>query len=95
MIRMLASWVMFCAAVASFSKLWVGVRSALDGHRLYAPLEALAWMGVFLASMGYLGFVIYAGDRAAGRTRRAIPMFDRLVDRQRPRAGGVGAGREP
>jgi hypothetical protein len=90
--RMLVSWAAFGAAIASFSKLWVGVRSALDGHRLYGPIEALAWMAVFLGSMGYLAFVIYAADRAAGRTKRAIPIFDRWLDRSR--GGSAEAGRE-
>jgi hypothetical protein len=93
-VRTLLSWLAFGGAVAAFSKLWVGVRSALDGERLYAPLEALGWMGLFLGCMGYLAFVIYAADRAAGRTRRAMPWFDRLLDRGRP-TGGVGTSREP
>jgi hypothetical protein len=88
--RMLLSWVVFGAAIASFSKLWVGVRSALDGARLYGPLEALGWMTLFLGSMGYLAFLIYAADRAAGRTKRAMPLFDRLIDR--PRATGRSGG---
>jgi hypothetical protein len=66
------------------------VRGALEGQRLYGPLEALAWMGAFMGSMGYLAFVIYAADRAAGRTRRAMPLFDRLLDRPRPGARGGG-----
>ncbi len=73
----------FAAAVVSFSRLWQGVRGALDGQRLYGPAEALVWMGVFVGSMGYLAFVIYAADRAAGRTRRRIAIFDRALDRGR------------
>ncbi len=82
--RTLASWGAFVVAVASFSRLWQGVRSALDGYRVYGSLEALVWMGLFLGSMGYLAFVIYAADRASGRARRSIRVFDRLLDR-----GGV------
>ena len=81
--RMLVSWVAFGVAVVSFSRLWQGVREGLDGHRLYGPLEALLWMGLFLGSLIYLAFVIYAADRAAGRTRRGIRAFDRLLDRDR------------
>jgi hypothetical protein len=88
--RLLASWIAFVAAIASFSKLWVGVRSALDGQRLYGSLEALGWMVAFLSSMGYLAFVIYAADRAAGRTKRAIPIFDRWLGRTGIRDGEVG-----
>lgn len=90
---MLASWGAFAAAVGSFSRLWQGVRSALDGQRLYGPAEALVWMALFLGSMGYLALVIYAADRAAGRTKRGIAIFDRLLDRghetARPTSQGV------
>ncbi|MGQ0570586.1 MAG: hypothetical protein ACT4P5_13850 [Armatimonadota bacterium] len=92
--RMLISWATFAAAIASFSRLWQGVRGALDGQRLYGPAEALVWMAVFLGSMTYLAFVIYAADRAAGRARRSIPVFDRLLDRRRPMSeGGRARGR--
>jgi hypothetical protein len=92
--RTIASWVAFGAAVASFSKLWVGVRAALEGQRLYGALEALLWMVLFLSSMTYLAFVIYAADRAAGRAKRSMPVFDRILDRARRRVGQVGAPRE-
>ncbi len=85
---MLASWGAFAIAIVSFSRLWQGVRGALDGQRLYGAAEALVWMAVFLGSMGYLAFVIYATDRAAGRARRSIVVFDRVLDRSRPTASG-------
>jgi hypothetical protein len=81
---MLVSWAIFGMAVVSFSRLWQGVRGALEGQRLYGPVEALLWMGLFLSSLGYLAFVIYAADRAAGRAKRRIGVFDRLIDRRRP-----------
>jgi hypothetical protein len=79
--RTLASWGAFVVAVAAFSRLWQGVRAALDGDHLYGPLEALGWMALFLSAMGYLAFVIYAADRASGRTTRRIRLFDRVLDR--------------
>jgi hypothetical protein len=82
--RTLASWLTFAAAVVSFSRLWQGVRGALEGQRLYGPLEALFWIGLFMGSMGYMAFVIYAADRAAGRSMRSIGLFDRLMARARP-----------
>lgn len=87
--RTLGSWVAFAAAMIAFSRLWQGVRAVLEGGRLYGSLEALAWMGLFLGSMGYLAFVVYAADRAAGRTRRPMPLFDRWLDRA---AGGMRRG---
>jgi hypothetical protein len=89
-VRTLGSLVAFVAAIGAFSRLWQGVRAVLEGDgRLYGSLEALWWMGLFLASMAYLAFVIYAADRAAGRTRRAIPIFDRWL--QRGRGAEVGS----
>jgi hypothetical protein len=94
-VRTLTSWVAFGAAIASFSKLWVGVRTALEGERLYGPLQAILWMVLFLVSMGYLAFAIYAADRAAGRTRRSMPLFDRWLDRPRSGRPRAEAAREP
>jgi len=78
---MLLSWVVFAAAVVSFSRLWQGVRGALEGQRLYGPTEAIFWMALFLVSLGYLAMMIYALDRASGRAKRRIAFFDRLLDR--------------
>ena len=84
--RTLASFLAFAAAITSFSRLWQGVRSVVEGDgRLYGSLAALWWMGLFIASMGYLAFVIYASDRAAGRAKRTIPIFERMLTRGRPR----------
>jgi len=82
---MLASWGAFALAIGSFSQIWQGVRAALEGQRLYGPLAGALWMALFLGSMAYLAFVIYAADRAAGRAKRGIRVFDRILDR--------GAGR--
>ncbi|MDR7481765.1 MAG: hypothetical protein QN183_08855 [Armatimonadota bacterium] len=91
MLRLGGSVAAFAVAVESFSRLWQGVRSALEGQRLYGPVEALGWMAAFWVSLGYLAFVIYAADRTAGRTRRPMPLFDRWLDRRADRPQG-GAG---
>jgi len=92
--RTLASFVAFGAAITSFSRLWQGVRSVVEGDgRLYGSLAAIWWMGLFLASMAYLALVIYAADRAAGRAKRTIPIFERLLNRGRgPHGADVAAG---
>lgn len=91
---MVLSWAIFAAAVVSFSRLWQGVRGVLEGQRLYGPGEALLWMGLFLSSLGYLAFVIYAADRASGRAKRRIAVFDRMLDRHPPVRGPEGRGVE-
>lgn len=78
---MLATWGAFVLAIASFSQIWQGVRAALEGQRLYGSAVGALWMALFLGSMAYLAFVIYAADRAAGRARRSIRLFDRILDR--------------
>jgi hypothetical protein len=90
--RTVGSWAVFGLAVVSFSRLWQGVRAALDGHRMYGPLEAIGWMGLFVATMGSLALMIYAADRASGRAKRRIRLFDRLLDGRSATAGGA---REP
>lgn len=67
--RTLVSWGMFAVAIASFSRLWQGVRAALEGQRLYGPAEALLWMAAFLGSMGYLVFVMHAERRGTRHDR--------------------------
>jgi hypothetical protein len=92
--RTLASWGAFVLAIGSFSHIWQGVRAVLEGQRIYGPLEGAMWMALFLLSMGYLAFVIYAADRAAGRTKRGLRLFDRILDRRRgpaPAARGAGS----
>jgi len=79
--RTVASLGAFVGAVAAFSRLWQGVRAALDGYHMYGPLEAVGWMVLFLSAMAYLAFVIYAADRASGRAKRSIRIFDRVLDR--------------
>jgi hypothetical protein len=91
--RTLASIGAFVAAVIAFSRLWQGVRAALEGGRLYGPAEAVGWMALFLCAMGYLAFVIYAGDRASGRARRRIRAFDYLLDRGAPASPRGVSGR--
>jgi hypothetical protein len=94
-VRTILSIGTFAAAVVSFSRLWQGVRSALDGQRLYGSAEALVWMGLFVGSMGYVALVIYAADRAAGRTRRRIAIFDRVLDHGRQSSHPIPQGVRP
>lgn len=91
--RTLASVCAFIAAVIAFSRLWQGVRAALDGARLYGPVQAVGWIALFLGAMGYLAFVIYAGDRATGRAMRRIRFFDHLLERDAATSPRGASGR--
>jgi len=78
--RALVSTMAFAAAVYAFARLWEAFRGAWEGRPTAPPVAFLGLLLLFLGSLGYLGFVIYAGDRAAGRVRRRIALFDRILD---------------
>ncbi len=77
----LLSWAAFAGAVVSFSALWGAFRGALEGRPPVSPAAFLSLVAVFLMSLGYMAFVVYAAARAAGKVRRPIALFDRLLDR--------------
>ena len=78
--RALLSAAAFAAAVYAFAGLWEAVRDAWTGRPSAPPAAFLGMLALFLVSLGYLAIVIYAGDRAAGRVRRRIALFDRILD---------------
>jgi hypothetical protein len=82
-IRTLASLSAFAVAVYTFSGLWGALRGAWEGHPTLPPGPFLAYVAAFVACLGYLAFVVYAADRAAGKVRRRIGPFERLLDRGR------------
>ncbi|HEV8338711.1 MAG TPA: hypothetical protein VGR25_03525 [bacterium] len=79
--RALMSLAAFAVAVYTFSVLWGAARAAWEGHPTLPPGPFLASVAAFVGALGYLAFVVYAADRAAGRVRRRIGAFDRLLDR--------------
>jgi hypothetical protein len=81
--RTVLSWVAFATAVYTFSGLWGAFRSAWEGTPATPPAAFLGLTAAFLLSLGYVAFVIYAAERAAGRVRRPIAFFDRLLGRLR------------
>lgn len=79
--RTVLSWVAFAVAIYTFSGLWGAVRGAWEGRPMLPPAAFLGLVATFLLSLGYVAFVVYAADRAAGKVRRPIALFDRLLDR--------------
>ncbi len=79
--RTVTSLAAFAVAVYTFSGLWGAARSAWDGHPTLPPGPFLVYVAAFVVCLGYLAFILYAADRAAGRVRRRIGAFDRLLDR--------------
>lgn len=81
--RTLLSWLAFAVAIYTFSGLWGAVRGAWEGRPMVPPAAFLGLVATFLLSLGYVAFVVYAADRAAGKVRRPIALFDRLLGRGR------------
>ncbi|MDQ7828991.1 MAG: hypothetical protein QN122_07065 [Armatimonadota bacterium] len=75
----LVTWGAFAVAVYSFSELWGALRGAWEGHPTLPPGPFLLLVGLFLASLGYLAVALYAAEARAGRVRRRIGLFDRLL----------------
>jgi len=61
---------------------WAALRAAWS-HPSPAGLAALAaYTAVFLAAFLYLGFWAYAADRSAGKVRRPIGLYERILTRR-------------
>jgi len=78
--RTVLSWVAFAVAIYTFSGLWGAVRGVWEGRPMVPPAAFLGLVTTFLLSLGYVAFVVYAADRAAGKVRRHIAFFDRFLD---------------
>jgi hypothetical protein len=81
LIRTLLSIGAFVLAVGTFSRLWEAFRGAWQGQPTVPPGSMVAMLTVFLLSMTYLVFVTYAADRSAGKVKRRVALFERLLRR--------------
>ncbi len=74
--------------------------------RAWETPTAAAWLGtagyavVFVAALLYLGFWLYAQDRAAGRVRRRIGLYEKVlrssfIDRGSSTGSGGSTSDEP
>jgi len=83
--RLLSIVGVFVAALWSLSRGWGALRAALIAP---AP-EAVAWTAlyaaVFTLAFIYLGFWVYAADRAAGKVVRTIGIYERVLRRREGR----------
>lgn len=72
----------FLVAILSLAAGWGAVQFAWQTSSLGAWLYAVGFAVVFAASFLYLGFWIYAWDRAAGRVKRQIGLYERFLGRK-------------
>jgi hypothetical protein len=80
----------FGVAIWALNGAWIRLQSTWDTPTPGAWAAALGYAGLFLAALLYLGFQQYARDRADGRVRRPIRMYEWLLRSQRGGSKGVG-----
>ncbi len=69
----------FFIALWSLSAGWGALRATWRSPDAAGFIETLAYAAVFAASFLYLGFWVYAWDRAAGRVKRTIGLYERIL----------------
>lgn len=69
----------FAVAVWSLSAGWTAWRAAWALPTTAAMVWTALYAALFLAAFLYLGFWLYAADRAAGRVRRRIGLYERFL----------------
>ncbi|MDQ7819395.1 MAG: hypothetical protein QN173_05755 [Armatimonadota bacterium] len=77
--RLLSIAVAFVAALAALSAGWAAVQAAWAAPTPGALARVAGYALVFAAAFLYLGFWVYAADRAAGRVRRRIGLYERFL----------------
>ena len=84
----------FGAAVWAIGEGWAALRQTWAAPT-WVGLAAVAWyLTVFFAAFLYLGFGIYAAERAAGKVRRRIRLYERILARRGREQGRANGGRD-
>ncbi len=71
--------VVFLVAMWALAAGWAALRQTWQAPTPAGLGQALLYAAVFAASFLYLGFWVYAWDRAAGRVRRRIGLYERFL----------------
>lgn len=69
----------FGVAIWSLSEGWAALRAAWQRPDAADIAVALVYAAAFVASFLFLGFWLYAADRAAGRVRRRIRFYEHFI----------------
>lgn len=81
----------FAAAIWALQAGWVRFRAVWESPTPAGWAATAAYLAVFLAAFLYLGYWQYAADRAAGRVRRPLWMYERFLRRPTSRVPKAGA----
>jgi hypothetical protein len=71
--------VSFAVAVVALRQIFRAYGEALAAQTPAAWLAALGWTALLLGAFVYAGFLIYAADRAAGKLRRRLGLYERFL----------------
>jgi hypothetical protein len=77
--RVLSMGAAFVVALVSLSGGWAALQAAWAAPTAAALGRVVAYTVVFAAAFLYLGFWVYAADRAAGKVRRRIGLYERFL----------------
>jgi hypothetical protein len=80
--RLLSLAAAFLIAMWTIGELWAALRALWSAPSAAAVGTAVAYLALFLAAFTYLGFWVYAADRAAGAVRRRIGLYERILTRR-------------
>jgi hypothetical protein len=84
----------FGAAIWAIGDGWPALQETWAAPTPAGAASVLAYLAVFVLAFLYIGFTIYAADRAAGRVRRPIALYERVLAK-RARKRGEGDRERP
>lgn len=71
----------FAAAVVAFKQVFGAYSEAVAVQTAVAWAAAVGWTALLVGAFLYAGFLIYATDRAAGKLRRRLRLYERFLGR--------------
>ncbi len=73
----------FAVAIWSLATGWAALQTTWAIPSTTGALATLGYFALFVASILFLGFWLYAADRAAGRVQRRIGVYEWVLRRKR------------
>lgn len=80
--RLLSMAGAFVLAMWAIGDGWPALRALWAAPSAAAAGAVAAYAAVLLAALTYLGYWVYAADRAAGKVRRPIRLYERILTRR-------------
>ncbi len=77
--KLIAYLAAFTVAIWSLSRGWAALRQTWFAPEAAGVAATLLYAGLFASAFLFLGYWSYAADRAAGRVRRRIGLYERFL----------------